>query len=98
MLLKPLANGFFRIVLRFVLRTSRMSFSQNLEQPIRVNVDQVNRTVSISVYLRKSGLEVYGEATSLIFSTIIAVMKMQMTLTMVNKPDIIPLIKNSVGM
>lgn len=77
MLLSPEANGFFRIVLRLVLRTSRMSFSQKR---------------------LRSGLEVYGEATSLIFNTTMAVMKMQITLTMVSNPDTIPLIKNSVGM
>lgn len=47
--------------------------------------------------LRKSGLDVYGAATSLIFKTIIAVIKMQITFITVSIPDTIPLIKNSVG-
>lgn len=50
------------------------------------------------IYLLKSGLEVYGDATSLIFRTTMAVMKMQMTFMMVNNPETIPLMKNSVGM
>ena len=48
--------------------------------------------------LRKSGLAVYGAATSFILRTIIAVIKIQITFTTVSSADTIPLIKNSVGM
>jgi len=54
--------------------------------------------IYIYIYLRKSGLEVYGAATSFIFNTIIAVIKIQITLTTVNNADTMPLIKNSTGM
>jgi hypothetical protein len=52
----------------------------------------------VQFYLLKSGLDVYGAATSFIFNTMIAVMKMQITFTTVNNPDTMPLIRNSVGM
>lgn len=48
-------------------------------------------------YRLKSGLDVYGAATSLIFNTMMAVIKMQHTFTTVSKPETMPLIKNSVG-
>lgn len=57
------------------------------------------RTVRKSVSQKRltSGLAVYGALTSFIFKTIIAVMKMQITLMTVKRPDTMPLIKNSVG-
>lgn len=48
-------------------------------------------------YRFKSGLAVYGAETSLIFNTIMAVIKMQITFTTVSRHDTMPLIKNSVG-
>lgn len=51
----------------------------------------------IFTYRLKSGLDVYGAATSLIFSTMIAVMKMHITFTTVSNPEQMPQITNSTG-
>lgn len=51
----------------------------------------------IFTYRLRSGLDVYGAETSLIFKTIMAVIKMHITFTTVNKPETMPLIRNSVG-
>lgn len=63
---------------------------------IKSNADVAKNDEKLT-YRRKSGLDVYGAATSFIFSIIMAVMKIQMILTMVKLPDTMPQMKNSVG-
>lgn len=51
----------------------------------------------IYAYRLKSGLDVYGAATSLIFSTMVAVINMHITFMMVKLADTMPFTKNSTG-
>lgn len=53
--------------------------------------------IIIGHYRLKSGEDVYGAATSLIFSTMMAVIKMHVTFTTVSIHEMMPLITNSAG-
>lgn len=56
-----------------------------------------NWFTDIFTYRLRSGLDVYGAATSLIFNTRIAVIKMHITFMTVSKPETMPQITNSTG-